>query len=122
VKNCEDENTEFIYSYVEQANQMAVRLESRRSETDQEEEIHAAPFATTIFVDYTHLLNHDVDLCEAIDAEMVRFDPFLPQAVQQFMLHSANSILLSIETLHNRLFCRFAQCPLSIGGAGFENG
>lgn len=101
INDNQDESTEFIYPYVEQANQMAVRLESRRSETDQEEEQpHATPFATTMFVDYTHLLNHDVDLCEAIEAEMVRFDPFLRQAVQQFMLQLHPSLDRDATTVY----------------------
>jgi hypothetical protein len=86
---------------------MAVRLESRRSETDQEEEPHATPFATTMFVNYTHLLNHDVDLCEAIEAKMVRFDPFLRQAVQQFMLQLHPSLDRDATTVYFTLCTMF---------------
>lgn len=90
--NSDDEENaqEFYYPYIEQANQMAKRLESRRSQSldpeEQDVNVPGTPFATTMFVDYTHLLNHDVDLCEAIEAEMVRFDSFLRKAVYSFLM------------------------------------
>ena len=72
---------------MEQADQMAKRLTKRRAAAEEEEEEDVgSPFATTLLVDYTHMLNHDPDLAEAIEAEMLRFDPFLRKAVETFVL------------------------------------
>ena len=82
----EDGQEEFFYPYIEQAHQMAKRLKSHRSELLEEDDAPGSPFCTTLLVDYVHMLNHDADLCDAVESEMVRFDPFLRKAVESLML------------------------------------
>lgn len=52
----------------------------------QEDDGLASPFASTFFLNYNHMMNHDPDLTKAIEFEMVPFNPFLRKAVESFVL------------------------------------
>lgn len=81
-------SVEGIYPYAEQATQMARRQLSRRSVQDDDDhgDKPASIFANTLFLDFTHVLQADEELAEAIQADFIRFEPFLRRAVQIFVL------------------------------------
>jgi DNA replication licensing factor MCM6 len=81
-----------LYPYIEQAHAMVRRqLHLRRSTAaPEEEDTNIAPhtismFSHTLFLDFTHLLTHDVELAEAILTDFNRFEPFLRNAVADFV-------------------------------------
>lgn len=83
-----------VYPYAEQAEQMAKRQKARRSLGEQEEENeqqdnavahNSSSWATTLGVDFTHVLQADAELAEALQAEYVRFEPYLQRAVRTFV-------------------------------------
>ena len=42
-------------------------------------------FSSTLFLNFRHVLQHDVELAEAIQSDYVRFEPFLRKALQNFL-------------------------------------
>lgn len=82
-----------IYPYAEQATAMANRQLQRRSAiTPAEGEPSDAAvnktsiFSNTLFLDFTHVLQDDMELAEAIMTDFCRFEPFLRQAVYAFVM------------------------------------
>jgi len=53
---------------------------------DEDEKLPASPFANTMFLDFEHVMKHDLELAEAIQSDFNRFEPFLRRAVQSFVL------------------------------------
>ncbi|GKY98716.1 hypothetical protein MPSEU_000827900 [Mayamaea pseudoterrestris] len=93
----QQQETRFIYPYVEQAQQMAKRQLQRRSmspDDDEDNVEHAhdmnAPkqsvFANTLFIDFTHVTLHDLELAEALQSDYARFEPFLRRAIASFVV------------------------------------
>eukprot|EP00804_Cyclotella_cryptica_P006107 CCRYP_010728-RA/>CCRYP_010728-RA protein AED:0.05 eAED:0.09 QI:0/0.33/0/1/1/1/4/0/979 len=84
-----------IFPYRDQANLIAKRqmhsaqqFPSGNDDDDDyvdDEEDPLSCFSSTLCVNYRHLNNYDIDLAEAIEAEFVRFDPFLRRAALEFM-------------------------------------
>ena len=87
-----------FYPYIEQAGAIARRQLSDGNvddDDDDDEENNAqganqegsssSAFVNTLFVDFTHLLHHDAELAEAIDADHVRFEPYLRRATKSFL-------------------------------------
>lgn len=92
----EDEDqasTLLVYPYAEQAAKMAKRQLARRSlsgntqDDDDDESANASSssWATTLGVDYTQVLQADAELAEAVQAEYVRFEPYVQRAVRTFV-------------------------------------
>jgi DNA replication licensing factor MCM6 len=84
--------TTTIYPYAEQAAAMAHRQQLARTnmgETSDNAEVTAVSaasvFASTLLLDFTHLLRDDVELAEAILTDFCRFEPFLRLAVYAFV-------------------------------------
>jgi DNA replication licensing factor MCM6 len=83
------DDTNRIYPYVEQANQLARR---RLSTDSADDDNHPATttghrtitsaFSSTLFLDFKHVMQEDMELAEAIQSDFVRFDPFLRHAIQ----------------------------------------
>ena len=99
--NDEAVKTHQYYPYLEQAGQLARRqLKSASSnfnsstttnvndgdeEEDDDDELGSS-FSSTICVNYRHLHAYDPDLAEAIEAEYVRFEPYIRRATKKFVL------------------------------------
>jgi DNA replication licensing factor MCM6 len=91
--------TRTIYPYVEQAHhvlqrQMQGRTSSSTLTTSTNNNnnsaatvIRLSAFANTLLVDFTHLLASDSELAEAIQTDFARFEPFLRQAIAEFIVH-----------------------------------
>ena len=93
--------TERFYPYIEQAGAIARRQLSDGNvddDDDDDDENNAqgangsqdqggsfSAFVNTLFVDFTHLLHHDAELAEAVDADHVRFEPYLRRATKSFL-------------------------------------
>ena len=79
-----------IRPYRDQAELVARRQLSSSREGDEQDDPLSC-FSSTICVNYRHLQSHDIDLAEAIEAEFVRFEPFLRRACREFveMMHPA---------------------------------
>ena len=83
--------TLLVYPYAEQAAQMAQRQLARRNLTGKDDEDddnannNSTSWATTLGVDYTHVLQVDAELAEALQAEYVRFEPYVQRAVRVFV-------------------------------------
>ena len=100
--NDEAVKTHQYYPYLEQAGQLARRqLKSASSnfnsstttnandgeeEEEEEDDELGSSFSSTICVNYRHLHAYDPDLAEAIEAEYVRFEPYLRRATKKFVL------------------------------------
>lgn len=84
----EEAGSNLFYPYVEQALQMARKLLAHSSddEEDDEEALPSSGFRNTLFLDFQHVLEEDMELAEAIQTDYVRFDPFLRKAIQSFVL------------------------------------
>ena len=87
-------NAEQYYPYIEQAGAIARRQLSDGNvgdddddddDADQQQKGLSSAFVNTLFVDFTHLLHHDAELAEAIDADHVRFEPYLRRATRSFL-------------------------------------
>lgn len=82
-----------FYPYIEQADAIARRQLSEGA-VDGEDDHNVASsktgsssaFVNTIFVDFRHLLAHDAELAEAVEADHVRFEPFLRRGAMTFLL------------------------------------
>jgi DNA replication licensing factor MCM6 len=61
------------------------RMRSTRDADDEEPGRGDAACAATLFLDFGHLLEHDVELAEAIQTDYGRFEPFLRRAVEAFV-------------------------------------
>ncbi|MGH8338586.1 MAG: hypothetical protein ACRETL_17570, partial [Gammaproteobacteria bacterium] len=76
---------QYYYPYVYQAYGMARHLLPDQDNDDQE-----LPYSnhhnTTLFVDYQHVLAYNVDLAEALQTDMERFEPHLRRALRGFLL------------------------------------
>lgn len=79
--------------YLEQAHQLANRQLKgghmsmiNDEEDDDDEDAEMTSFASTIAVNYRHLLSYDPDLAEAIEGEYVRFEYYLRRAAKEFVL------------------------------------
>lgn len=76
-----------IYPYAEQAEQMAKRqLSNRTTNNDSDGQQQISPFANTLFLDFIHVSNTDLELAEAIQTDFTRFEPFLRRAIKAFVL------------------------------------
>ena len=78
----------WLYPYVEQAHQMARRQLHRRGlnpETTTDES-PLSQFSSTLWVDLRHIVRDDAELAEAIQAEFLRFEPFLRNATKLLVL------------------------------------
>jgi DNA replication licensing factor MCM6 len=83
-----------IYPYAEQASAMAKRQLQRRSiggsssndDADDADTNKTSIFSNTLFLDFTHVLQDDMELAEAIMTDFCRFEPFLRQAVSALVL------------------------------------
>ena len=99
--NDEAVKTHQYYPYLEQAGQLARRqLKSASSnfnsstttnvndgdEEDDDDDELGSSFSSTICVNYRHLHAYDPDLAEAIEAEYVRFEPYIRRATKKFVL------------------------------------
>ncbi len=95
------EETQY-YPYVDQASRIARKL--LEQETD-EDRGNQNQLAYTILVDFSHLQRHDYDLAEAVQAEFIRFDPFLRKGLTQFLhyqhpeLHTHKSFFVAMHDL-----------------------
>ena len=82
----EDEDEGYVFSYVDQVKELARRQQQGRSTSDEEENAAPlSPFATSLLVDYNHILQYHADLADAILTEFTRFEPFLRKAIHQFV-------------------------------------
>jgi DNA replication licensing factor MCM6 len=76
----------YVFPYVDQVKEMAKRQRQGKSTAEEDDEApSASPFATTLLVDYTHILQYHADLADAILTEFTRFEPFLRKATAQFV-------------------------------------
>jgi DNA replication licensing factor MCM6 len=78
-----------VYPYAEQATQMARRQLRRRSispDDGDDNNTTGSVFSNTIFLDFTHVMQEDMELAEAMQSDYVRFEPFLRRAVLSFVL------------------------------------
>lgn len=85
IENDDGDHVE-AYPYAEQAAQLARRLLGQRSISTEAEESASSSFASTLFLDFRHVLQADDELAEAIQTDYVRFEPFLRRAVRTFVL------------------------------------
>ena len=98
--NANAANAERFYPYIEQAGAIARRQLSDGNVDDDDDDDNedgennaqganqegsSSAFVNTLFVDFTHLLHHDAELAEAIDADHVRFEPYLRRATKSFL-------------------------------------
>ena len=93
----DEASTLVIFPYAEQAAQMAQRQLARRSmggNDDEEEDPDndaansnnlSSSWATTLGVDFSHVLEADAELADALRAEYVRFEPYVQRAVRVFV-------------------------------------
>jgi DNA replication licensing factor MCM6 len=68
---------------------MANRQLRRRSvapDEDDEPQRARSVFSNTLFLDFKHMLQDDMELAEAIQADFCRFEPFLRRAIHLFIL------------------------------------
>lgn len=72
------------YPYIEQADRMA-QLQLSSINEDENTSVVNSGYITTIFVDFHHLHNFNIDLSNAIESDYVRFEPYIRQALQCFM-------------------------------------
>jgi DNA replication licensing factor MCM6 len=79
-ENAADEQPTIIYPYEDQAALMAQRQDKTSSS-----DAATSPFSTTLFVDHTNLMNHDLELAEAIQNDFTRFESFLRSGISVFM-------------------------------------
>lgn len=90
VERTTEDGGNLVYPYAEQATQMARRqLRHRSISPDDDDENNATKgsvFSNTIFLDFTHVMQEDMELAEAIQSDYVRFEPFLRRAVLAFVL------------------------------------
>jgi DNA replication licensing factor MCM6 len=84
--------TRTIYPYVEQAHHVLQRQMQGRTTTTTStipggggQPQRLSVFAHTLLVDFTHVLSTDSELAEAIQTDFVRFEPFLRQAIAEFV-------------------------------------
>lgn len=87
VENDGDEEDEgYVFPYIDQVKELARRQQQGRSTSDEEENAAPlSPFATSLLVDYNHILQYNADLADAILTEFTRFEPFLRKAIHQFV-------------------------------------
>ena len=79
--NTENEEPQIIYPYEDQAALMAQRQDKTSSSSD----AATSPFSTTLFIDFTNLMNHDLELAEAIQNDFTRFESFLRSGISIFV-------------------------------------
>ena len=96
---------------------MAKRQLQRRSMNPDEDEEDEDPnetsgstkqsvFANTLFVDYSHVTNHDLELAEALQSDYTRFEPFLRRAIATFVLELVPELdLQDSNSSSNKYFC-----------------
>lgn len=81
-----DEEEGYVFPYVDQVKELARRQQQGRSTSEEDEnEAPLSPFATSLLVDYNHILQYHADLADAILTEFTRFEPFLRKAIHQFV-------------------------------------
>jgi DNA replication licensing factor MCM6 len=96
--------TQAYYPYVTQATHMArkqlwhrsIRVDDDDDDENNENADHhktTSSFATTLLVDYRHVLHHDLELAEALESEFGRFEVFLQRAIQTFVLDLCPELL-----------------------------
>jgi DNA replication licensing factor MCM6 len=81
----DDDEEGHVFPYVDQVKELARRQQQGRSTTDDDDATPLSPFATTLLVDYNHILQYHADLADAILTEFTRFEPFLRKAIHQFV-------------------------------------
>ena len=76
-----------LYPYVDQASHMAKRQLAKRGHEGEDggQEGPVSQFGSTLWVDVRHILRDDAELAEAIQAEFLRFEPYLRQATQSLV-------------------------------------
>jgi len=81
------DDDEHVFPYVDQVKELARRQQQGKSLTQNDDEVSqpASPFATTLIVDYNHVLQYHADLADAVLTEFIRFEPFLRKSVSQFV-------------------------------------
>lgn len=84
---------------------MARRLRAR-GQTD-DNDLPPGGFSTTLFCDFRHVMELDMELAEAIQTDYIRFEPYLRKAVQRF----THEQLPITET---SFFCAFHNLPTTI--------
>lgn len=88
VNNSDDEEEAqgYVFPYMDQVKELARRqLQGRSTVEEDENMLPLSPFATTLLVDYNHILQYHADLADAILTEFTRFEPFLRKAIHQFV-------------------------------------
>jgi DNA replication licensing factor MCM6 len=74
-----------VFPYTDQIKELVKRQDpGRNASTDDQNSTPLTPFATTLLVDYKHILQYHEDLADAILTEFSRFEPFLRKAIHQF--------------------------------------
>jgi DNA replication licensing factor MCM6 len=123
------------YPYLTQARQMArkqlwhrsIRVEDDDDENDENDDstqrraATASSFATTLLVDYRHVLQHDLELAEAVESEFGRFEVFLQRAIATFVVdlcpelvdvgNNGNAQQQQQQSLY---FCAFLNLPQTL--------
>ena len=77
----EDEGL-FYFPYLYQAHCIAEHFMRLDQHYDEDQDSQHSLQKTTLFVDYQHVINYDLELAEAIECEQERFEPYLRRALQ----------------------------------------
>jgi DNA replication licensing factor MCM6 len=64
----------------------ATEMQDDGQEVDETAETERYVFQNTMLVDFVHLRDYDLELAEAVETDMVRFESYLRKAVKAFML------------------------------------
>ena len=91
-------NVQYVSPYSEQADHLAQRNDNTAEQTEK-------GFCSTLFLNFSHVLEQDPELADAIAGEYGRFEPYLRSAVQAF----CNDLHPSLEKV--RLFLAVYNMP-----------
>mmetsp|Transcript_23453 Transcript_23453/g.34611 ORF Transcript_23453/g.34611 Transcript_23453/m.34611 type:complete len:967 (-) Transcript_23453:82-2982(-) len=78
----------YVFPYIDQVKELAKRQQQGKAVSNDESDdasSPSSPFATTLIVDYNHILQYHADLADAILTEFIRFESFLRKAILQFV-------------------------------------
>jgi DNA replication licensing factor MCM6 len=66
---------------------------------------------STVYVDYTHILDTDNELAEAIELEYYRFEPFLRAAIQDIVTLTSQHYVYDVDKGQREFFVAFYNMP-----------
>ena len=95
----------YMQPYHDQAKAMAdllfVKLgivdpSEHQQQQQQQQQSKLGGFSSTLFLNFRHLLEYDVDLADAIQSQFYRFEPYLRRAAQSFVLHQHPQLTVTL--------------------------